>query len=218
MSNVSKARMGIRIDFCLEKLRLGHSFREVEKLAARQYKVTDRAARGYVDAACERIQVAQTPTHRQKVYKTIVEIFHAQIVHYQNDLAAIQQNIDDMDNLSKRREELLDLIGSSNEDQNEDQRELYKLELGSLPRSSPYARGTLVEGKSRIRQRLIQAVHDLAKLQGIPSHTDWRAALNTLLDNGLLPSLVAERILAAMDQFEMQVRASGESDGFDSPS
>jgi hypothetical protein len=49
---------------------------------------------------------------------------------------------------------------------------------------------------------------DLARLRGFNGVTsDWRTAINTLLDNNLLPPSIADSILSIIDKFEGYIRA-----------
>ena len=75
----------------------------------------------------------------------------------------------------------------------------------------PLALTQMIEAKSRVRERLCRIVSDLARLQNIGPVGDWKNALNTLLDAGMVPPELAERILGLLDEFECQMRSFGQN-------
>jgi hypothetical protein len=53
----------------------------------------------------------------------------------------------------------------------------------------------MIELKSRVRDRMVKVMIELARIKGVasPPKGDWRAALNTLLNNGLIPIPLSEK-------------------------
>ena len=115
----------------------------------------------------------------------IIELYHAQITAYQNELLAIQRQIDLAMTANKQRRELLICVP----DTTPSELEFIQAQLETLPETSPASLVGMLEAKSRVRERMAKVIGDLARLQCVGGATrDWRNALNTLLGRQSNPS------------------------------
>ncbi|MGA7933418.1 MAG: hypothetical protein WCA35_07715 [Kovacikia sp.] len=193
-----------RADFVLNRLKRGFSFAEVQKQFKKEFGCETPAARRWVAWACDRITEQEDNSARRRNYNVIVEMYHDQIVSYQNELLAMQKEIERVSGFLDRRQTLLDELAVAKFNR---KREI-AAELQLIPDVTATTRAGLIEAKSRIRERMYRVMNDLARLRGFNGVTsDWRTALNTLLDNNLLPPQVADRILSVVEEMESGIHS-----------
>lgn len=195
-----------RADFVLNRLKRGFSFLETQRQFAKTFDCCMETARKWANWACDQVAEQEDQSTRKRHYNVVVEMFHDQIVSYQNELIAMQREIDSVSGILDRRNGLIAELDSAIGQRKKE----IVAELGVLPQVSLTAKAGLIEAKTRIRERLYRVMNDLARLRGISgAQGDWRSALNTLMDNNLLPPAVANLILQAIDDFEGNVRSMG---------
>lgn len=193
-----------RKDFIMDRLRNGFSFIQTQKQFMEKFNCSLSSARSWVKEAVESA-TDEDPKKRRRVHTVIVEMYHTQITSYQTELLAMQREIDLLRTSIKRRNEIYLALPRADDETSE----LLKAELATIPEPGPLAIAQLIESKTRIRERMIRVIADLARLQGVGSTSDWKHALNVLLDNNLIPPALADQILQAIDAFDSTVRATG---------
>ena len=204
MSRLTPVEKEQRSEFVLQRLKRGFSFLEVQRQFKKEYEVHTQTARQWVNWACDQISEQEDNSTRKRVYSTVVEMYHDQIVSYQNELLGMQKEIDVLTKIVDLRNSLIEEISTAPWAQ----RKGLTKQLESLPEVHLTAKSGLIEAKSRIRERMYRVMTDLARLRGFTGlSSDWRGALNTLLDNNLLPPNVADGILTLIDVFEGNIRS-----------
>jgi hypothetical protein len=208
MSKLTPIEKQSRADFILNRLKRGFSFKEVQKQFCKAYGVHAETARLWANWACDQIAQEESPQTRKRNFNVIVEMFHDQIVSSQNDLIAMQKEIDSLGTIIDRRNALIVSLADPLQKLGQQERRDLIDELKSLPEVSLSLRPGLIESKSRLRERMYHIMNDLARLRGFTGiQSDWRQALNTLLDNNLIPPAIADGILSVIDDFEGNIRA-----------
>lgn len=196
-----------RADFVLARLRGGFSFLETQRQFSEKFGYKTESARLWLNKICQEITNSDDPAKRRRVYVQIVEIYHSQIATYQNELLALQRQIDLATASNERRKELLLMLPKAPQKEIEEIRAV----LATLPETSPASVVGMLESKSRVRERLCRIVSDLARLQSVGPTGNWKNALNTLLDAGMVPPELAERILELLGDFEFKMRSIGQN-------
>jgi hypothetical protein len=204
MPRLTPIQIEDRADFVLARLKRGFSFQETQKQFGKHYACSRVTAWKWVNWTCQQLASYEDKETRRRSYTVIVEMFHDQIVNYQNDIVMMQKEIDSVGGLLERRQIIINELKVSSGSRH---RELLE-ELRSLPEMSMTMKAGLIEAKSRMRERMYKVMSDLARLRGFNGVTsDWRTAINTLLDNNLLPPSIADSILSIIDKFEGYIRA-----------
>ncbi|HLP88421.1 MAG TPA: hypothetical protein VK184_07505 [Nostocaceae cyanobacterium] len=191
-----------RKTFILSRLRSGISRLDVQRQFADKYECTVETARLWLNKTCD--ELTDHDIHsRKRTYAVIVEMHYAQITAYQNDLVAIQKEIDHISNIEKHREVIIEQVGFARGEQLNALLE----QLKALPEPPLGCKSSLVESKSRVRERMFRVILELTKLHrlGDSEQTQWRDALAVLLDNNLMPGDVAEKILKVIEEFDQQL-------------
>jgi hypothetical protein len=193
-----------RRDFVLDRLKRGFSFLEVQKQFVKKFECHMDTARKWTNWACDQVAQEDNPKTRKRTYGVILEMYHDQIVAYQNELVELQKEITRIGNVLDRRTTIAERLefasGSAH-------RELLA-ELAVLPAIDFTTKANLIEAKTRIRDRLYRVIQDLARLRGFHNiSSDWKQALNTLLDSNLVPPAIAEGLISVIDQFEGGIRS-----------
>ena len=191
----------------LGRLKRGFSFTEAQKQFAQNYTMEPAAARNWVNWACDQIAEEETPASRRRTHNIFIEMLHDQIVQYQTEILAMQREVDAVAAILDRRNTI---VGELEAASGQRHRELL-LELTALPPFEAIAKANLIEAKTRIRERMYRVMSDLARIRGVGVGSDWRAALNTLLDNNLIPPSIASGILSVIDDFENSIRSVEEA-------
>lgn len=203
MSKLTPVEKQERADFVLQRLKRGFSFPEVQKQFAKEFQVHAETARKWANWACDQIAQQDDQQTRRRVYNVVVEMYHDQIVSYQNELLAMQKEIDQVTKSTDRRIAILSELEVAAGSRHRD----LIAELTALPEVGTTTKAGLIEAKTRIRERMYRIMTDLARLRGFGgSQSDWKQALNTLLDNGLIPPVIASGILSAIDEFEGNIK------------
>ena len=193
-----------RVDFVLQRLKRGLSFAETQKQFVREFQVQTETARYWTNWACEQIANTEDQQERKRLHATIVEMYHDQIVAFQTEILAMQREIDTVGALLDRRAALLAELALAAGGR---RRELVD-ELGAIGSVSPVMKANLIEAKTRIRERMQRVIWELARLRGFTSgQSDWKALLNAMLDNNLIPPAIASGILETLDRFESRIQA-----------
>ena len=204
---LSPVDRGERIDYILGRLKSGFSFLEVQKGFCERFGYKAESGRKWINQVCKTMTFGNDPRQRQRMFHQIIELYHSQITAYQNELLAVQRQIDQAMAVNKQRKELLLMFPKAPQNELEEMRAA----LATLPETSPVAMVSMLEAKSRVRERLCRIVSDLARLQCIGSDGDWKNALNILLDNNLIPPQLAERILGLLDEFDCKLHSVGQN-------
>lgn len=181
MPHISEAENLVRQDFCLDRLKKGFSALQVKKQFEQRFNCSERTARRWLNKTCDDLSWATDGAEtRKRAYRVLIEMHHDQIVQFQGEILSIQQQIDQICAHYQADEAL----GRSKNQQH-----------ATLMVS-------LIEAKSRTRQRMQSAIMDLARLRGFLTQSNWRQAVNVLLDSNFLPTEVAENILKHLEHFE----------------
>lgn len=191
-----------RKTFILSRLRSGISRLDVQKQFADKYECTIETARIWLNKTCD--ELTDNDIHsRKRTYAVIIEMHYAQINAYQSDIVAIQKEIDSISNIEKERALIIEQIGFARGEQLSALLE----QLKALPEPPLGCKSALIESKSRIRDRMFRVIGELTKLHrlGESEQTQWRDALALLLDNNLIPGVIAEKILKVIDDFDQQI-------------
>jgi hypothetical protein len=190
-----------RKNYVLTRLRSGFTRLDVQRQFAENYKCTTETARGWINKTCDEL-VDTDINQRKRNHAVILEMYHAQITAYQNEIMAMQREIDKISELETIRKLTFAQI------ENASGAELRELEqrIKSIPEPRLTDKAFLIETKSRIRERMFRVISELNRLQGHKDPaTEWREALGLLLDNNLLPGTVADRILQVIDSHESEL-------------
>ncbi|AUB37475.1 hypothetical protein COO91_03420 [Nostoc flagelliforme CCNUN1] len=129
-------------------------------------------------------------------------MYHAQITAYQNEIMAMQREIDKITEFETIRKLTFAQI------ENASGAELLELKqrVKSIPEPRLTDKAYLIETKSRIRERMFKVISELNRIQGHKDPaSEWREALGILLDNNLMPGTVADRILEVIDGHEAEL-------------
>lgn len=196
-----------RKDFVLGRLRNGFSFIETQRQFMAEYGYSSSAiARKWINRTMDEIAaIDNDPKKRRRIHSIIIEMYHAQITSYQTELLAIKRQIDLATSANKQRKELMLLFPKTPQNELEEM----QAALATLPETPPTAMVGMLEAKTRTRERMFRVISDLARLQGVGSAGDWKNALNTLLDNNLIPPQLAEQIINVIDDFDSNIRLAG---------
>lgn len=209
--SLSESDKEARLDFVIHRLRMGISTLEIQKQFAQKFNYSSKTAKKWVDLAFE--SIAQN-NHRKRrhLHAMVVEMMHSQLTGYQNDLVAMQGQIQSQLELATEwmvlMSQLPHLKGMS---YSETQQRVKDIEV------TPAGICDLIEKKSRVRERMARTMVELCRIQGLYSGaSDWRNAVSTLLDNDMLPAPIASNILNSIEEFESQNNKTPEIDLLDS--
>jgi hypothetical protein len=197
-----------RIDFVLQRLRMGFSTLETQKQFAKKYNYSSKTAKKWVDHTFQTLS-GTNERRRKHLHALVVEMMHSQLTGYQNDLVTMQTQIQSQIEMGVEKQALTNQIPSANEQQ-------LRLIYGKIKmlEVTPDKICDLIEKKSRVRERLSRLISELCRIQGLyAGANDWRTALNVLLDNRMLPSSVASHLLGAIESFETQMNRGVEEEG-----
>ena len=196
-----------RIEFILQRLRMGFSTLETQKQFAKKFNYSAKTAKKWVDEAFKALSIGNE-RKRKHLHALVVEMMHSQLTGYQNDLVTMQTQIQSQIEQGTERQALMNQIAHVDADQ---LRLIYaKLKLIDV---TPEKICDLIEKKSRVRERLARLMGDMCRVQGLYSGAnDWRTALNVLLDNQMMPSSMANHLLGAIENFETQMNRTAEED------
>jgi hypothetical protein len=200
-----------RIEFILQRLRMGFSTLETQKQFAQKYNYSSKTSKKWVDQSFATLS-RTNDRKRKHLHALVVEMMHSQLTGYQNDLVTMQTQIQGQIKQSTDRTALMEQLPYA---QSEQLKLLHaKLQLLEV---SPEKICDLLEKKSRVRERLSRLIGEMCRIQGLYSGAnDWRSALNVLLDNRMLPPSVANHLLGAIENFEVQMnRDSDEEEEID---
>lgn len=198
----TKGQIEERTNFILTRIRSGFSRMEIQKLFAQQFDCSAETSRTWYNRSCDEL-APEGLADRSRLRHAVVEMFHAQITASQSDLLAIQKEINRLEQLAEHEDAMIaELLTCPKESDRFNQ---IQYELSTLPKIPVTAKAQLIESKSRMRERMVRVLIELAKIQGIyDSNNSWQQALHTLLDNGLLPSSIAEEMLSTINEFMAQ--------------
>jgi hypothetical protein len=192
-----------RKNFVLSRLRSGFPRIDVQRQFAESFECTIETARSWIDKTCDEL-IDTDIKQRKRNHAVIIEMYHAQVTAYQNEIMAMQKEIDKIANLELERKLTTEQIITGNLTVGQLQEMRRKLEALPEPRITDKA--FLIEAKSRIRERMFRVISELARIQGrADQSTEWRDALAILLDNNLLPGHIAEGILDVINNFETDI-------------
>ncbi|MFM2430612.1 MAG: hypothetical protein RLZZ511_1825 [Cyanobacteriota bacterium] len=194
-----------RADFILSRLSRGFNNRSVHRQFAQEFQCSTQSASNWRRWAIRQMVEDETAETRRGNYAIALEIRHDQIVTYQNELVEIQKEIKRVGDILDQRDRLLQAMQSASGKRLQD----LKTQLDALPKIGLTTRATLIESKTRIRERMYSVIVGLSQLQGISGDTDWERALNTLMDRGILPSQLALEIRDKVEAFHANFAASG---------
>ncbi len=192
-----------RADFILGRLARGFNNRSVHRQFAQEFGCGIESASDWRRWAIRQMVEDETAETRRGNYAIALEIRHDQIIAYQNELVEIQKEIKRVGDILDQRDRLLQAMQSASGKRLQD----LKTQLDALPDVWLTTRATLIESKTRIRERMYSVIADLARLQGINGDTDWERALNTLMDRGILPSQLALEIRDKVEAFHANFTA-----------
>jgi hypothetical protein len=190
-----------RKNYILTRLRSGFPRLDVQRQFAEHFKCTTETARCWLNKTCDEL-VDTDINQRKRNHAVIVEMYHAQITAYQNEIMAMQREIDKISEFETIRKLTFAQIETAAG------AELIELKqrIKSIPEPRLTDKAYLIDTKSRIRERMFKVISELTRLQGHKdSSTEWRDALGILLDNNLLPGTVADRILQVIDNYEAEL-------------
>ena len=157
-----------RKDFILSRLRAGVTRHDVQKQFAKKFNYSIETARTWLNNTCDELTDTDIAS-RRRTFAVIIEMVHSQITSYQNELLAMQREIDKITDLEDQRRLLVNQLEiASGADLSTINRKLSQL---AEPR--PTDKALLIEAKF------------------------------VLLENNLIPGLVAERIEGAIEQFDL---------------
>lgn len=206
MSKLTPDQKNERLDFLLNRLKRGFSFLEVQRQFAKEFKCHMETARRWANWACDQMAEQEDQATRRRTYNVIIEMMHDQIVSFQSEILALQNEIKTANQFATRRTEILSQLETM--PPIAPGRQSLVTELAAIPEITVTTISNMIEAKSRVRERMYRVIGDLARLRGFTGQTsDWRSALNTLLDNNLIPPQIADAILRAIDDFEGNIRA-----------
>ncbi|MBD0266314.1 MAG: hypothetical protein ICV85_05960 [Tolypothrix sp. T3-bin4] len=189
-----------RKNFLLTRLRSGFPRTDVQRQFAEHFSCSTETARIWLNKTCDEL-IDNDINQRKRTHAVIVEMYHAQVTSYQNEIMAMQKEIDKIANIELERKLLLEQITTGNLITRQLQELKSKLE--ALPEPRVTDKAFLIEAKSRIRERMFRVISELARIQVRSDRsTEWRDALSVLLQHNLLPGHIAEGILDVINTFE----------------
>ncbi|MHC5756101.1 MAG: hypothetical protein ACYTXF_36890 [Nostoc sp.] len=190
-----------RKNYILTRLRSGFPRLDVQRQFAEHFKCTTETARGWLNKTCDEL-VDTDISQRKRDRAVILEMYHAQITAYQNEIMAMQREIDKISEFETIRKLTFAQM------ENAAGAELLELKqrIKSIPEPRLTDKAFLIDTKSRIRERMFRVISELNRMQGSKdAATEWRDALVTLLDRNLLPGSTADRILQIIDSHETEL-------------
>lgn len=190
-------------------MRKGLDFREIYRRFAKEFEYQQPYARRRVNKIADDLAAAEDPSSRKRAYAAILQIYHDQIVGSQADMVKIQEAIKEQE---RQLSERLDLEAESLEPVTKERTKAIEIRLRHLKSASPEAVIRAYDTKSRVRERLQRCINDLVKVRGFGIQTSWRAAVNTLLDDGIMPPASAARVLAVIETMEAELQQLGRDD------
>jgi hypothetical protein len=205
MARITQLQGEERIQFVVTRIRSGLSRIEIMRQLAVEYKTgTTQTKHWYMKGADSLIVV--DPHERPRVRAGLIELLHAQLIGYQQDLSAIAgeiKKVDDwLDQKAMIQEQLLG-INLSVEQVNR-----FKLELSFIPKLQHNAKTMLITHKVSVRDRIVKICTELARLHGLyVEEMPWLRAVQVLVENNLLPAETADTMLTLLQDFTSKVEA-----------
>lgn len=191
-----------RKEFILSRLRSGFTRLDVQRQFGKKYDYSTETSRVWMNSTCDEL-VDTDINHRRRTFAVIVEMYHAQITAYQNEILAMQREIEKLTDLEEQRKLLTNQI----EVATDAQIRKIQIRLTALPQPRLSEKANLIEAKTRVRERMFRVICELTRLQGISDEmSSWKNALSILLDNDLVPGTVADKILTAIESHEFQMQ------------
>lgn len=192
-----------RKDFILSRLRSGFPRLDVQRQFSKKFDYSTETARNWLNKTCDEL-IDTDINNRRRTFAIIIEMHHGQITAYQNELLAMQREIDKITDAEDQRKLLLNQLEVA------EPKQIASIErrLAILPEPKLTDKAYLIEAKTRVRERLFRVISELARLQGTADQLgDWRNALSILLDNNLVPGSMADKILHAIEHFEFDMQS-----------
>jgi len=181
-----------REDFVIKRLKAGMSRREVALQFMDRFKVNEVWTFICIQKALDSLIIEDNSEERKRNRAAILEMYHDQLINSQSDLMALQQELDKIDRIISTRASLQEASLEG------DRMASFKLEL--LPEIPPTAKANLLAIKSKMRGEMFKIMIEIGKIQGCYTpETPWVQAVNTLLDQDLISSEVAQGILEQIE-------------------
>lgn len=192
-----------RKEFILSRLRSGFPRLDVQRQFAKKFDYSIESARTWLNKTCDEL-IDTDINNRRRTFAVIVEMYHGQITAYQNELLAMQREIDKITDAEDQRKLLVNQLEVAEAKQISS----IQTRLAILPEPKLTDKAYLIEAKTRVRERLFRVISELSRLQGMSDQlSDWRNALSILLDNNLVPGTIADKILQAIEHFEFDMQS-----------
>jgi hypothetical protein len=190
-----------RKNYVLTRLRSGFPRLDVQRQFAEHFEVSTETARSWINKTCDEL-IDKDINQRKRNHAVIIEMYHAQITAYQNEIMAMQREIDKISEIETIRKLTFAQIESAAGAELHELKQRIKL----IPEPRLTDKAYLIETKTRIRERMFRVISELSRLQGSrDTATEWRDALSILLDNNLVPGTIADRILQVIDNYETEL-------------
>jgi hypothetical protein len=205
MARITQLQGEERIQFVVTRIRSGLSRIEIMRQLAAEYKTGSSQTRFWYMKGADSLIVID-PHERPRVRAGLIELLHAQLIGYQQDLSAIAgeiKKVDDwLDQKAMIQEQLLG-INLSVEQVNR-----FKLELSFIPKLQHNAKTMLITHKVSVRDRIVKICTELARLHGLyVEEMPWLKAVQVLVENNLLPAETADTMLTLLQDFTSKVEA-----------
>jgi hypothetical protein len=205
MARITQLQGEERIQFVVTRIRSGLSRIEIMRQLAVEYKTGSSQTRFWYMKGADSLIVID-PHERPRVRAGLIELLHAQLIGYQQDLSAIASEIkkvdDWLDQKAMIQEQLLG-INLSVEQVNR-----FKLELSFIPKLQHNAKTMLITHKVSVRDRIVKICTELARLHGLyVEEMPWLRAVQVLVENNLLPAETADTMLTLLQDFTSKVEA-----------
>jgi hypothetical protein len=205
MARLTQLQAEERIQFVVSRIRSGLSRIEIMRQIAAEYKTGDTQTKHWYIKGADSLIVVD-PKERPRVRAGLIELLHAQLIGYQQDLSAIAVDIKKVDDWLDQREIIHEQLLGSNLDVSREQR--LQLELSFIPKVNYKSKTSLIIHKVSIRDRIVKICTEIGRLHGLyVEEMPWLRAVQVLVENNLLPASAAENLLGLLQDFTSKVES-----------
>jgi hypothetical protein len=205
MARITRKQAEERVQFVVSRIRSGLSRVEIIRQIAAEYNTGETQSKEWYIKGADSLIVID-PHQRPRVRAGLIELLHAQLIGYQQDLSVIATDIKKVDDWLVQRTMLQEQLLAANLDVAREKR--LQLELSFIPRLQHNAKTLLITHKVGVRDRIVKICTELARLHGLyVEEMPWLRAVQVLVENNLLPAETADNLLALLQDFTSRVEA-----------
>lgn len=154
-----------RLNYILTFVKLGASRNKVQAKFRKRFKYGERQTRSWYVRAVDSLILADEG-ERPRTRAVILELLHSQIVGFQQDLRKFTDIINKIEADNALRNTIEEQLSIVTDDR---QIESLNQELNSIPRHSIEVLLEAIECRSKTREHIIQACHEIGRIHGLVS-------------------------------------------------